>query len=159
MKLVKPSKAQSEHVEYAGRWWESVSGGSRTAGRMLGWLMVCEPAHQSSAEMTDALQASAGSISTQSRMLEAIGVLERVTFPGDRQTYYQLPIHVWVDLMWAEQDRLKGLMRVAEKAEPAMPRERPDRVADLGRIAQFFIDEWPSLMERLTAYLEKETTA
>lgn len=156
---MKPSKHQSEHVEYAGRWWESVSGGSRTAGRMLGWLMICEPAHQSLTEMAEALQSSAGSISTQSRILETIGVVERVTFPGDRQTYYQLPPHVWVDLMWAEQDRLLGWKRVAEKAELAMPGERADRVADLNRIAQFFIDEWPSLMERLTSYLEKEKSA
>jgi hypothetical protein len=45
---------------------------------------------------------------------------------------------------------------VAEKAEQAMPGQRADRVADLDRIAQFFIDEWPDLMERLTAYMEKE---
>lgn len=156
---MKPNQAQSEHVEHAGRWWESVSGGSRTAGRMLGWLMVCEPAHQSLTEMAEALQSSAGSISTQSRMLEAFGLLERVTFPGDRQAYYRLPPHVWVDLMWAEQDRLQGLMDVAEKAGRAMPDERPDRVTDLTRIAQFFIEEWPGLMERLTAFLEREKTA
>jgi hypothetical protein len=59
-------------------------------------------------------------------------------------------------MMWSEQERLLGLQKVAEKANEALPSSRPDRVTDLARIAQFFIDEWPDLMERMTAYLEKE---
>lgn len=156
---MKLTKAQSDHVEHAGRWWESNSAGSRTAGRMLGWLMICEPAYQSSSDLVEALQSSPGSVSTQSRTLETLGLVERVTFPGDRQTYYQLPPKVWPEILWSEQQRLEGLRGLAAKARDITPAERPDRVTDLERIAEFLVAEWPDLMERLNAYLEKETTS
>lgn len=156
LNLMKPTAEQSEHVEFTGRWWESASGGGRVAGKMLGWLMVCDPAHQSSNDLAEALQTSTGSVSTQSRVLESIGLVERVTFPGDRQTYYQLIPHVWPEIMWAEKARLEQLSAVARSAARILPADRPDRVTDLDRVAQFFIEEWPGLMDRLSTYLEME---
>lgn len=153
---MKLTPTQSEHIEYAGRWWESLSGGSRTAGRLLGWLMICEPVHQSLTQLAEALEASAGSISTQSRMLETFGLVERVTFPGDRQTYYRLRPHVWTEIMQSELPRIEMMKEMARRAAPAIPAESPDRVTDLELVAQFFIDEWPGLMERLSLYLETE---
>lgn len=153
---MKPSSAQSDHIEFAGRWWESVSGGNRTAGRLLGWLMICEPPHQSLTQLAEALQASAGSISTQSRMLETFGIVERITFPGDRRVYYQLRPHLWLELMRSELPRIETMKGLAAQAAPAMPIERPDRVTDLKLVAQFFADEWPGLLERLSDYMKRE---
>ncbi len=155
MKLTKP---QADYVEKIGRWWE-VAVGSRAAGRILGWLMICEPPHQSSGELVEALGISAGSVSTQVRYLESLGIVERTSFPGDRATYYQLRPHGWVERMWDEQQRLEAMVQLARAAEDVMPAERPDRVTDLGRIAEFFLAEWPDLMKRLTLHLEKEPTA
>ncbi len=149
------SVEQSAFVERVGRWWESLAG-SRAAGAILGWLMVCEPAHQSSAALVEALKISAGSVSTQARLLERIGLVERVTFPGDRMTYFQLRPHVWLQMMWSEQLRIEEMRAIAEAARDVMPAERPDRVEDLGRVAEFFLDRWPDLMHGLTVYLQKE---
>lgn len=155
MKLVKPSSSQSSFAERVGRWWESVAG-SRSAGLILGWLMVCEPAHQSSTELVDALKISAGSVSTQTRLLERIGLVERITFPGDRITYYQLKPHVWLQVMWGEQQRIEEMRAVAEAGRAVMPEVRPDRVDDLARVSEFFLERWPGLMDDLTEYLGKE---
>lgn len=138
-----------------GRWWETGTG-SRTAGRILGWLMICEPAHRSSAQLVDDLHLSAGSVSTQTTVLERIGFLERVTFPGDRVAYYRLPEGVWVELMRTEQQRIAEMRELAAAASAVLPEERPDRVEDLGRVAHFFSEEWPTLMERLVRKVEKE---
>lgn len=152
---MKPTTAQSAFVERVGRWWESLAG-SRSAGSILGWLMVCEPAHQSSAGLAEALKISAGSVSTQTRLLERVGLVERVTFPGDRMTYFQLRPHVWLQMMWSEQRRIEEMRAIAEAARAVMPDERPDRVEDLGRVAEFFLERWPGLMDGLTVYLQKE---
>lgn len=152
---MKPTSEQSAFVERVGRWWEAVSG-SRTAGQILGWLMICEPAHQSAAGLSEALRISAGSVSTQTRVLEQVGLLERITFPGDRVTYYQLRPHVWHELMWSEQQRIEEMKALADEARSLIPDTRPDRVTDLGRMAEFFLERWPDLMADLTAYLEKE---
>jgi DNA-binding transcriptional regulator GbsR (MarR family) len=152
---MKPNSEQSAFVEKVGRWWETVSG-SRTAGQILGWLMICEPAHQSSAELAEALTISAGSVSTQTRVLEHIGFLERVTFPGDRATYYQLKPHVWQELMWSEQQRIEEMRDLADAARSLTPATRPDRVEELGEMAGFFLERWPDLMADLTEHLKKE---
>ena len=157
LKQMKLAASQSAFVERVGRWWEATTG-SRTAGRILGWLMICEPAHQSSADLMEALHTSAGSISTQIRVLETIGLVERVTFPGDRATYFQLLPHAWIELMENEQQRIVGLAAMARDALDVAPAERPDRVTDLVRITEFFVAEWPALMERLAQHLEKEAT-
>ena len=138
-----------------GRWWETGTG-SRSAGRILGWLMICEPPHQSATELVAALEISTGSVSTQVRFLEELAFVERVTFPGDRVTYYQLKPDVWVHVMWTEIDHLKRMQAISAAAVDVVPAERPHRVTDVGLIAQFFLDKWPAFMEELLEYLDKE---
>lgn len=99
---------------------------------------------------------SGGSVSTQTTVLERIGFLERLTFPGDRATYYQLRPNVWVELMKGESERLRQMKKLAEAGREVVPHERPDRVEDLDRVASFFLDEWPDTMKRLMKYLEEE---
>lgn len=152
---MKPTKSQADFVEKVARWWEAVAG-SRTAGRILGWLMICEPVHQSSNDLVNALSASAGSVSTQIRQLEGFGLIDRVTFPGDRATYYALKPDAWTSRMWDEQQRLGGMVELARAAADVLPGERPDRITDLGRIAEFLLAEWPALMERLSEHIAKE---
>jgi DNA-binding transcriptional regulator GbsR (MarR family) len=154
---MKPSPRHVEFIEKVGRFWESIAG-SRIAGRILGWLMICEPDHQSAAELVEALDASTGSVSTQIRQLEQIGFVERITFPGDRASYYRLRELVWSGLMAGEQQRIDTWRDIVAGASEILPTERPERVTELGAIADFFADEWPALMERLTRHLERALT-
>lgn len=149
---------QAAYVERVGRWWETVSG-SRTAGRILGWLMICEPAHQSSQSLADTLKTSAGSVSMQTRHLESIGLVERVTFPGDRSSYYQLRPNAWEEMLAVEHERIKEMRGLARAAATVLPAERADRITELERMADFLIEEWPSLMSRLHERLSKETAS
>lgn len=149
---MKLSDPQSAFVERVGRFWESVSLG-RSAGRILGWLMICEPEYQSAAELVDRLGMSTGSVSTQVRLLERIGLLERITFPGDRASYYHLPDGAWPKLMEAELDRITQMRTLARSAAGVIPTHRPERVTDLGEITDFFAEEWPPLLERLAQRL------
>ncbi len=59
-------------------------------GKLLGWLMICEPPDQSSAELAEALGLSKGSVSTGMRMLEGSGLARRVTRPGQRGHTYEV---------------------------------------------------------------------
>lgn len=149
------TRAQDDFVERVGRWWESGTG-SRASGRILGWLMICEPPHQSSAQLTEVLQISAGSVSTQIRFMENLGLVERVTFAGERASYFQLKPNVWIDLMWSEIDQLKQWQEIAELGTLVRPAERPERVDDIGFIAEFLLGRWPSLMDDLVEQLSKE---
>src|SRR5688500_16342267 len=64
-------------------------GASRTAGRLMGLLML-SPEPCSLEELAERLRVSKASVSTNARALERYGTIERVTRPGDRRDYYQI---------------------------------------------------------------------
>ena len=80
--------ATDTFIENMGRHFEE-QGIPRIAGRLLGLLMVNEDPC-SLDDMAERLQVSKGSVSSNARMLEQWGVVERVTRPGDRRDYYHL---------------------------------------------------------------------
>ncbi|MEW5930411.1 MAG: MarR family transcriptional regulator [Gemmatimonadota bacterium] len=80
--------ATGTFIETMGRHFEE-EGIPRIAGRLFGLLMVNEEPC-SLDDMAERLQVSKGSVSSNSRMLEQWGVVERVTRPGDRRDYYHL---------------------------------------------------------------------
>lgn len=74
-------------IERAGMLWEE-DGLPRIAGRIFALSLLSEAA-LSLDEMAEALGVSKASISTDTRLLERMGFLERITKPGDRKDYYQ----------------------------------------------------------------------
>src|SRR5262245_34713379 len=61
------------------------------AGRMWGWLLICEPPEQTAADISEALRASRGAISGTARLLASSGLIRRGTKPGDRREYFSAP--------------------------------------------------------------------
>ncbi|SCL68460.1 MarR family protein [Micromonospora citrea] len=59
-------------------------------GKLLGWLLICDPPGQTSAQLAEALGLSKGSVSTGMRMLETSGLARRVPVPGHRGHAYEV---------------------------------------------------------------------
>ena len=93
------------HVEEWGLLFEQ-SGLPRMAGRVLGWLLVCDPPEQTAAQVVEALSASKGSISTTLRLLERFGLVEPVGRPGERRTYFRIAPGAFTTMM---EDKLKSV--------------------------------------------------
>ena len=64
-------------------------------GRILGWLMICDPAEQSAGEIADAIGASRASLTTNMRFLIGSGLVRRLTRPGGRTSYYRIDDGMW----------------------------------------------------------------
>jgi hypothetical protein len=64
-------------------------------GRILGWLMICDPAEQSGGEIAEAIGASRASITTSIRLLVATELIRPLTIPGERTTYYRIDDDAW----------------------------------------------------------------
>jgi hypothetical protein len=47
------------------------------------------------------------------------------------------------------------MKKIAVAGADVVPDERPERLTDVGHIAQFFLDRWPAFMDELMEYLEK----
>jgi len=82
------------YVEEVGIIFEQ-TGLPRMAGRILGWLIIADPPHQSATQITEALIASKGSISTITRLLIQLGLVERISLPGVRQDYFRIRADAW----------------------------------------------------------------
>jgi hypothetical protein len=64
-------------------------------GRILGWLMICDPAEQSAGEIADAIGASRASLTANMRFLIGSGLVRRLTRPGGRTSYYRIDDGMW----------------------------------------------------------------
>ncbi len=76
-------------VEKMGFHGESM-GHPRMAGRVMAWLLICEPPWQSVAEIAVALQSSRSAVNAIVNRMVDFGVFERVAAPGERTTYYRV---------------------------------------------------------------------
>jgi DNA-binding transcriptional regulator GbsR (MarR family) len=84
-----------EFVEGYGLVVESVGRMPRMGGRILAQLLLSEPAEQSQAQLSEAVSASPGAISTTLRMLVDRGYVKRISVPGQRTDYYRISEETW----------------------------------------------------------------
>ncbi len=143
------SDPHRDFVEEAGLIFEEL-GSSRMTGRVLAWLMVCEPREQSSEELSDAIGVSRGSISTATRDLVRLGMVRRRTRPGSRALYFRLAEDAWTPLM---EIRLRTVVRLRELAERGLEAVKPasdsqrERLEGMRDFYKFFAERMPALVQ------------
>lgn len=133
--------------------WFEQSGVPRMAGRVLGWLLVCDPPHQSADQIAEALGASRGSISTVTRLLANSTLVERVAIPGDRKIYHRA-IADWSGMIEVQQRRIVALREILERGIAALddePEDRAERLRQVHTFATFWEDELARVLERANA--------
>lgn len=84
------------YAEEVGQFLEN-EGMPRISARALGWLLVSQPAHQSSEELATGLEASRGSISMAMQSLQRVKAVERFAVAGSRRTYYRMRPGFWLN--------------------------------------------------------------
>lgn len=82
------AEVATEFIEQMGLLTEEV-GMPRIAGRIMGLLLLTESPLDLEG-IAERLQISHGSVSTNTRLLEQLGVVERLTTPGDRRVRFRL---------------------------------------------------------------------
>ena len=132
-----PRHAELEFVERFGRMFEEV-GGSRTSGRIVGWLLLCDPPEQSQPELVTALAVSKASISTELRALAARGLVERTTRPGDRRSYYRIQDDAWSQLIERRTRMIREFRQAASDGLKLLGRAAARRRARLELLARVY---------------------
>jgi DNA-binding transcriptional regulator GbsR (MarR family) len=87
----KSANLLSEKVEKMGIMIEQM-GYPPVAGRILSYLMLSEPPYRDFYDIQEFLKASKSSISTALNQLMQTGVVNYITFSGDRKRYFQINI-------------------------------------------------------------------
>jgi hypothetical protein len=136
-------------VEELGMQFELEAGTPRMVGRVLGWLLVCDPPEQSAAELAHTLQASKGSISTATRVLLRMGLIERVRVRGERFDRFSARPEAWDEFIWRA-DQFTAPRRVLKLGLDALadePAARGARLLELDSIYAWWEERLPSLRE------------
>lgn len=130
------------------------TGMPRTMARLLGWLLICDPPAQSSAEIASALGMSRASVSIGTRLLEAAGIIRRTTAPGSRAHRFEIQPEAWTSIPAAETYRRwrTTVERGLELVDPGS--ERAARLRDARDYFGHLEREIPKLIER---FVEERT--
>lgn len=123
----------------------------RIAGRLLG-VFVLHGGPFSFAELSEKLQISRGSVSTNTRLLETLGAIERVSKPGERQDFFHLAADPYVQLIerWIGRTRkARNTIDSTAQALPSKESEARDRLADLSNFYRVMGEAGESALTRL----------
>jgi DNA-binding transcriptional regulator GbsR (MarR family) len=85
---MEPTQEKAEYIEQVGLMYEQY-GLPRMAGRILGYLLVCDSGHASFDDLVVALRASKGAISQSLLLLTNQFMIVPVPVPNDRRKYYK----------------------------------------------------------------------
>lgn len=125
------------------------------SGRVLGWLLVCEPPEQSAEELAKATGGSKGGISMTTRMLEQMRLIHRVKPRGSRKTYWMVRSGAWSDMMKARGRMLDEWLRIAELGVEAMqdkPENLKQRVREMRDFYTYFQDRLKNMLAEWREY-------
>ena len=141
--------SRKQFTEEMGFFFEKI-GYPRMAGRIWGWLLICDPSEQTAAQIAEALSASRGSISSMTRLLQIWGV-ERVGVPGKRICCYRVKADSFVKLLHTEAGMFTELRNLIERGLDAIenePSEVRERLMEGRDLFTYVEKEYPLLIEK-----------
>jgi DNA-binding transcriptional regulator GbsR (MarR family) len=144
---------ESEFVEEMGQFLASL-GMTPMAGRMWGWLLICEPPEQTAAEIAEALHASRGAISGTARLLANAGLVRRATRRGDRREYFSAPAEALDAMLMSAASLYRQMRQIAERGLAAIedrPADSKTRLEEFRDVMGFVEIEVPRVIARFLA--------
>jgi DNA-binding transcriptional regulator GbsR (MarR family) len=123
----------------------------RMVGRVLGALLISDPPERAAEELAEALRASRGSISSATRTLVQMGLVERRAKPGERRDYFLVKPGAWDELMHRELEALSAFRQIAERGLRLLDPSNPEAKRGLEEMRDFYTyweSEMPAVLER-----------
>ncbi len=141
---------EQSYVEAVGIVFEQ-SGLPRMAGRILGWLSISDSPHQTTRELAEALMASTGSISTMTRFLIRLGLIERMSLPGQRRDYFHIKLgasHRMLKDSMTQTTAFRQLMERGLEITKGKASVNRQWLEEMRNMYAFFEQEFPAMLER-----------
>lgn len=126
-----------QFIDATGAWVSKSYGMPRMTGRVLGWLLVCEPAEQSAAQLAEVLDASKGAISGATGMLVRAKLVDRLRVRGERADRFRLRPEAW-DEQVRDQRPLQDARDLLAQGLEALAGEPAGRRARLEELDAFY---------------------
>ena len=144
-------------IDAAGQWLAKSAGLPKMTGRVLGWLLVCDPPEQTAAQLAEALDASKGSISGATGMLTRAGLVDRLHIRGERADRFRVRPGAWDDQVRDPSiAEARALIRLGLDALDGTPPARRARLEELDVFYAWWEARMPVLYDEWLEY--KRTT-
>lgn len=140
----------AQYLEEWGMLFENF-GSTRMMGKALGWLLICNPPHQTAKEIAHAIGGSISSVSTATRTLAQAGMIERIGLPGERSAHFRLRPGTWAQLLKIRLGRMIDMRTLVERGfnfTPSPSSSEADRLRELQSYLQFVERELAVLLQR-----------
>ena len=121
------------------------------AGRMWGWLLICDPPEQTAADLAEALQASRGAISGTARLLATAGMIRRTKRGGDRREFFSAPPEAFETFLSSAGRIYHHFRQIAERGLAAIEDRPPAakaRLEEFRDVFAFMEQEVPAVVDR-----------
>lgn len=142
--------AELTFADHAGRFYAREYDFPPVAGRLLGYLAVCDPPKQSVADLSEALLASRSAISQAVKLLESHGAVERGRAAGQRGDYVSIApgaLNVQHDFEGDIYQRMADLAREGLALLHDASPERRAALEEMADLADFLAKRLPAVLE------------
>jgi hypothetical protein len=142
-----------QFVDAIGVWISKSYGMPQMTGRVLGWLLVCDPIEQTAAQLAEALDASKGSISTATGMLVRARLVDRLHIRGERADRFRIRPDAWDDQI-RDQGTVEARSVLAQGLEALAgePAWRRARLEELDAFYAWWETRMPALWDEWQEY-------
>ena len=141
---------KKELVEKIGIVYEN-AGHTPIAGRIAGILFLSEPPYRSFDELVKELSASKSAISNGLNLLQAMGLVEYETFPGDRKRYFKLNLLALERIFSKEFENITNFSILLKKVRETRSSNYPafnNGIDNFIKLVEIFEAEYPLIIEK-----------
>ena len=124
----------------------------RMAGRVTGVLLICDPPAQSLNDICETLQVSKSAVSTMTRLLANIGLIEQAPSPLPRRDYFRFKPGGWITFIRHRMEIMAALHGITERGLAILDeRKGPDRhrLTEAHDLFAYVEKAFPEWMERM----------
>lgn len=142
---------ETQFIEKFGLFFEKSSSFPRIAGKIFGYLLICNPPEQTQQQIAESLNIAKGSASTIIKLLVQTQILEEFTKPNIRPKYYRIREEGWEKLFLTKLQNLSIVRNLLGEGRTLLnkkPNELVKRIDDLDNLYGFFEKELPNLISK-----------
>jgi DNA-binding transcriptional regulator GbsR (MarR family) len=156
-----PSNRYDEFIDGFAHLMHSQRGVPLVGGRIFAYLLVCEPAEQTAAQIAAAVDASLGTVSSMTRLLLSARLIGRMARRGERSAVYVISPDAMSTITRATLEAARTAREMTDRGLALMADRSPisrARLQDLRDVYLIFEKSIPALLDSWEKE-RRETTA
>jgi DNA-binding transcriptional regulator GbsR (MarR family) len=152
-----PTDGEITFADHVGRFYARRYGYPPMVGRVLGYLLVCQPKEQTIGELSEALLASRTAVTGAIAVLERIGTIQRSRAAGERvdRVHIDFSSAVARGFDVSEYQQLGDLAREGLQVLEDAPAERRAMLSGMAAFADWLVEKTQQMKEEWEAHVER----